>query len=340
MDTETHDMSLSPEIDRIIEDVLRGTADCRETALLEEWVAASPDNRTMFEQKRALHEAMSPAFSPLEIDTEKALSRVHKRMGVKPAWHLFALRFAAAMVLPLCVALAYLLLRAPAQNADVAMLSLTAPFGSVLETRLPDGSQVWLNANSSLEYPAVFAGKERRVSLSGEGYFEVSADTEHPFIVRAGDIDVKATGTAFNVNAYSGCPYGVTLLEGYVDVTAGSNRHFEMSPGEHLRISGTSSELTQMTDNQKRYSWKDGILMFDNDRLNDVLTRLSQIYPVDFVIQTPELAAARYHATFNGESLQDILNLLEIGVPLRCVTEHKADSAQRMVVHIYPAVQQ
>lgn len=334
-DTDNHDTELSPETDRLIDTVLAGTADSRETSLLEEWVAASPGNRRIFEQKRALHEAMQPPFSPGEINTEKALSFLHMKMGHGYKRRLFALRFAAAMVLPLCVAIAYLLLRTPAENNDVQMLSISAPFGGLLQTQLPDGSRVWLNANSTLQYPTVFNNDDRRVTLSGEGYFEVKADKSHPFVVCAGDIDVTATGTAFNVNAYAGTSVDVTLVEGRIDVNAGSKRHFEMSPGERLCIKANTAKLTQEYGNQKWCSWKDGRLMFDNDRLDAVLARLSQIYPVDFIIEDPELAKARYHATFNGESMQDILYLLEIGVPMRCVTAPKTDSAQRTTVHLY-----
>ncbi|MFR0764184.1 MAG: FecR domain-containing protein [Alistipes communis] len=76
--------------------------------------------------------------------------------------------------------------------------------------------------------------------------------------------------------------------------------------------------------------------MFNNDRLDAVLARLSQIYPVDFVIQDSSLAETRYHATFSGESIHDILHLLEIGVPMQCVPTQRIDSSQRMIVYVYP----
>jgi len=215
-------------------------------------------------------------------------------------------------------------------------LSLSTPFGGLLQTQLPDSSHIWLNANSSLEYPAVFDENQRRVVLQGEGYFEVKADKQHPFIVCTGDIDIIATGTAFNVNAYEKSSVDVTLVEGHVDVNVGANRHFVISPGERLCIRGNSAELSQDPENKRKYSWKDGKLMFNNDRLDAVLARLSQIYPVDFVIQDSSLAETRYHATFSGESIHDILHLLEIGVPMQCVPTQRIDSSQRMIVYVYP----
>ena len=335
MDMNTY-TELSPEIDHIIENVLKGTADQRESSLLKERLAASPDNRRIFEQKRALHEVLDPPFAPDSINTEKALSYLHRKMSKGFPRRLSVLRIAAAMVPILSVAVAYLLLRTPSEGGSIPMLSLSTPFGGLLQTQLPDSSHIWLNANSSLEYPAVFDENQRRVVLQGEGYFEVKADKKHPFIVCTGDIDIIATGTAFNVNAYEKSSVDVTLVEGHVDVNVGANRHFVISPGERLCIRGNSAELSQDPENKRKYSWKNGKLMFNNDRLDAVLARLSQIYPVDFVIQDSSLAETRYHATFSGESIHDILHLLEIGVPMQCVPTQRIDSSQRMIVYVYP----
>ncbi len=333
MDTETYNNELSPELDNIIEKVLRGAADAHETSLLEEWVAADSENRRIFEQKRALFEVLEPAFNPASVNVELALKRIHRKMRHSFDLRLFALRFAAAMVLPLCVAIGWLLLRTPAE-AETPMLSISAPFGGLLQTKLPDGSHVWLNSNSTLEYPVMFDGDQRLVALTGEAYFEVNADKRHPFIVRTGDIDVTATGTAFNVNAYTGSPVDVTLVDGHVGVNVGDRRHFELSPGERLCINENTAEITHSTGLEKWCSWKDGKLMFDNDRLDAVLARISQIYPVDFVIEDSALANKRLHATLCGESIHDILHLLEIGVPMSCVPAQKTDSAQRTVVYV------
>ena len=219
MDMNTY-TELSPEIDHIIENVLKGTADQRESSLLKEWLAASPDNRRIFEQKRALHEVLDPPFAPDSINTEKALSYLHRKMSKGFPRRLSVLRIAAAMVPILSVAVAYLLLRTPSESGSIPMLSLSTPFEGLLQTQLPDSSHIWLNANSSLEYPAVFDENQRRVVLQGEGYFEVKADKKHPFIVCTGDIDIIATGTAFNVNAYEKSSVDVTLVEGHVDVNS------------------------------------------------------------------------------------------------------------------------
>ena len=96
MDMNTY-TELSPEIDHIIENVLKGTADQRESSLLKEWLAASPDNRRIFEQKRALHEVLDPLFAPDSINTEKALSYLHRKMSKGFPRRLSVLRIAAAI---------------------------------------------------------------------------------------------------------------------------------------------------------------------------------------------------------------------------------------------------
>jgi ferric-dicitrate binding protein FerR (iron transport regulator) len=95
----------------------------------------------------------------------------------------------------------------------------------------PDGTKVWLNAESSIRYPVAFVGKERRVFVTGETYFEVAKDKEKPFRVAADNITVEALGTQFNVNSYPNEPfYSTTLVEGSVIVTKGSNENI-LKPG-------------------------------------------------------------------------------------------------------------
>lgn len=107
---------------------------------------------------------------------------------------------------------------------QVPEYTVSTAYGYTMEALLPDGSRVWLNANSTLRYPAQFGDGDRAVHLSGEAYFSVSADATHPFRVHAHDITVTATGTQFNVNAYNISPCSsVTLVEGKVDVAAGGH---------------------------------------------------------------------------------------------------------------------
>ena len=89
------------------------------------------------------------------------------------------------------------------QEPLIAYNEVTAPYGMVSSLTLPDSSKVWLNAGSTLKYPTAFTSNVREVEMSGEAYFEVHADKEHPFIVNTGDLKVTATGTAFNICSFA-----------------------------------------------------------------------------------------------------------------------------------------
>ena len=150
---------LSPEIDHIIENVLKGTADQRESSLLKEWLAASPDNRRIFEQKRALHEVLDPPFAPDSINTEKALSYLHRKMSKGFPRRLSVLRIAAAMVPILSVAVAYLLLRTPSESGrmihSVANSTVSGSVTTISDSspRAPLSASTWISVPTTTIAP-------------------------------------------------------------------------------------------------------------------------------------------------------------------------------------------
>ena len=334
MNTVMEKKELPSQMDSLIDKVLDGKADACEVSLVEEWVDSSDANRRLFEQRRAVHEVFDPPFDAAEINTGKALRHVHRKMMMRKvsrsSWG-----WAAVAAVVLCVAAVWAVVAVDDAGTG-GMICLAAPFGAKIEAQLPDGSRVWLNSNSSLEYPAVFDGDRRSVKLVGEGYFEVHADKKHPFVVRAGGNDICATGTAFNINAYSDENVDVTLVSGSVDVVTGEKGQIRLLPEDNLCISCSGIRVTHNADIENHCAWKDGRIMFDNDNLSVVLARLSQIYPVDFVVADPALLDAHYHATFTGEGLHEILHLLEVGIPMRCERRKGCESGDRTVYDVYP----
>lgn len=335
MNNTRKNAELSSQMDSLIEKVLSGDANICEVSLVEEWMGADDANRRFFEQKRAIHEVIDPPFDAADVDTERALRHVHWKMKLRNIRRM-SLAKVAVLVLPLCVAAVWAVVTGT-DTASEHMICLTTPYGAKIESQLPDGSRVWLNSNSSLEYPAVFDDDKRHVTLVGEGYFEVHADKEHPFIVTVGETDVHATGTAFNINAYTNDSVNVMLISGHVDVMTGGEDRVTLLPNDNLCINSSGISITHHADIEKCCGWKDGRILFDNDNLSTVLARLSQIYPVDFVIADSTLFNTRYHATFTSEGLYDILHLLEIAIPMRCVRRQGIDSSSRTVIDVYSA---
>src|SRR5690606_11734025 len=153
------------------------------------------------------------------------------------------------------------------EPAAVAYNILSTPKGRLFSMLLPDGSKVWLNAASSLRYPTVFNGKERRVEVTGEAYFEVPHNPEMPFRVKVQNgTEVEVLDSQLNINSYSDEDnVNITLLEGAVRCTNGSNKAV-LKPGQQARINGASAQMDVLNDAnvEKVMAWKNGLFNFNN----------------------------------------------------------------------------
>lgn len=153
---------------------------------------------------------------------------------------------------------------------------------------LADGTVVYLNSATRLKYPVVFNEKERKVYLSGEAYFEVAKDAERPFLVEVANVEVKVYGTSFNVNSYREGNVQTVLVEGSVGVKVlASGVESVIKPGQMAEFKqGNTGVEVREVDVTLYTDWKNGIFRFENQRLEDILTTLSNWYNVDVFYQT------------------------------------------------------
>jgi transmembrane sensor len=170
-------------------------------------------------------------------------------------------------------------------EADILYNTIITPRGGEYKLTLSDGSNVWLNASSSLRYPTSFAGSKRRVEVSGEAYFEVAKNTLMPFIVSVnGEQEVKVLGTHFNINAYTEeGPKKITLLEGSV-IVAERNHSITLKPGQQSSLSENGFKVEE-TDLEQVIAWKTGFIEFDNSSLEAIMREISRWYDVDINYQ-------------------------------------------------------
>lgn len=197
-------------------------------------------------------------------------------------------------------------------SAKMEYNTLSNPRGSkVINMTLADGSKVWLNAGSSLTYPVLFMGNERKVSVTGEAYFEVAHDASKPFIVNNGSMDVRVLGTHFNVNAFKddGSDIKVTLLEGSVKINNGDATGL-LKPGQQAVVN-SDVRVVDNVDLDQVMAWKNGYFQFDNASLQNVLKEVSRWYNVDVVYE-----GYNQPRQFVGEmqrdlSLSEVLKILE-----------------------------
>lgn len=164
-------------------------------------------------------------------------------------------------------------------NFSVKYNSISIPFGSEYRLVLPDGSKVWLNAVSSIRFPVVFNGTERRVEISGEAYFEVIKDTSKPFRVIANGTEIEVLGTHFNVNAYSS-NVNTTLLSGSVKLKT-SKKEALLKPGQSGLSQSNGSFKVFEADIEAAIAWKEGFFVFHDESVKQIMEKISRWYNVD-----------------------------------------------------------
>ncbi len=201
-------------------------------------------------------------------------------------------------------------------TTDVVYNTLTNPRGSkVIDMALADGSHVWLNAGSSVSFPLAFVGKERRVSITGEAYFEVAKNAAAPFIVDvAGKCSIEVLGTHFNVNAYSDeASVNTTLLEGSVKVTAQATRESKMiTPGQQIQLHGNEQLVLNANPRiDQVMAWKNGYLNFENADLPMVMRKIARWYDVE-VVYEGDVPRRQFGGEIQSDlSLSQTVNILE-----------------------------
>jgi ferric-dicitrate binding protein FerR (iron transport regulator) len=272
-----------------------------------------------------------PAFDPDEIDVSNAERKVFKRIETAQPFRRFTVYFqrvAAVIAVPLILLSVYQAIGKPDADAPESEVyqELTAPYGMISQVNLPDGSKVWLNSGSSLKYPLRFGKGKRRVQLSGEGYFEVQSDRKNPFVVQTERLHLTATGTVFNIEAWPADSVTcVTMVNGKMEVAFRQAAPVAMTAGERVSYNDRTGRREMMvTDPYKWCAWKDGRMIFRDDSLSYVFKRLARTFNVDIHVKNPEIASDPYRATFEDESLDEILLLLEKTAPIRFV-RHKRE---------------
>jgi ferric-dicitrate binding protein FerR (iron transport regulator) len=198
------------------------------------------------------------------------------------------------------------------EDTEAGFNTITTPKGGQYQLILADGTKVWLNAMSSLRFPAVFKGVERQVELTGEAYFEVAKNKAMPFIVKSGFQAVRVLGTHFDVNAYTDeSSIKTTLLEGSVEV---SNQYAKtiIAPGQQSVSGDQGGLLKREVDTEKEVAWKNGIFSFDGDDLKTIMRQVSRWYNVD-VSYSGTISDEKFHGEISRFSnLSDVLKILEL----------------------------
>ncbi len=175
---------------------------------------------------------------------------------------------------------------------------LVVPYGKRTNLTLADGSEVWLNSGTQLDFPSEFKGKTREIHVDGEIYIDVAPNQQIPFIVHAQDMQIRVLGTSFNISAYrDDIKKTIVLVEGKVKVERGETQLAELLPNEKIDV--TENKVLKETVNTSEYiSWKKGILEFNGTPMSEILKKIGRYYNVQFEETT---AVKLNDQTFSGK---------------------------------------
>lgn len=202
------------------------------------------------------------------------------------------------------------------QKSDpfVTMHMVEVPAGQRACLTLEDGTQVWLNAKSTLTYPSRFSEKERRVTLIGEAFLTVKKDARKPFIVSSQGVDIEVLGTTFNVSAYPETGFVQTsLLDGSVRIypQANPSEQIILCPNEEACYKNGKLTVSPL-DNSGQFSWKEGVYSFDNEPFEQIIKKLQLYYDVKIVVKDHSILDFEYSGKFRQrDGIHKILQIIQ-----------------------------
>lgn len=227
----------------------------------------------------------------------------------------------AAVTIALAVGVSWFMTRPLAKQPLAATKGLAKKMTGRSEYRymlLPDSTQVWLNAASTLEYPQQFAAGKREVYLTGEAYFDVKHADKQPFLIHTGKVTTMVLGTAFNINAYPGREnIIVSVSRGKVRVNYDDKEMAVLTQGQQVKVSNTSNTVVQKKQAiTEAAPWQQGNLKYDDETIRDIVADLERNYDVTIRLQSETLVNERITTSFRREigienALKVICNLTD-----------------------------
>lgn len=205
--------------------------------------------------------------------------------------------------------------------------TLSIPRGGQYQIRLSDGTHVWLNSETKLIYPNRFTGKERKVRIIGEAYFDVAKNAAQPFIVQSEGMDIRVTGTEFNVSAYGNAvEHMTTLIEGSVEVYSAGKLNLKLSPGQQAyQLAGKGGIGKRLVDVNTIISWKKGYFSFDYLSLEEVMDEISRWYDIDYKIIGKAAKQEKLGGTFSREkSIDELLTYIEQLIDVKILRKERS----------------
>ena len=257
-----------------------GHASLEDMKVVKEWAGASEENAGLLRRERKLFNAMILAGHSRRTDIQRMRNR--RNYFIREF-----LKIASVIVITVSVTVVLFSIGKDNGGMSLAMQTITVPAGQRVNLDLPDGSNVWLNAGTTMQYPVSFMTDKREVILDGEAYFEVAHNEKSPFVVHTSTLDVEVLGTKFNVEAYSARKiFETSLMEGRVKV--------------------------KLPHDYNVYRWKEGLYCFRNKPFADIIKDLEKYYDLKIQMDKKEIAKVALTGKFRiSDGLDYALRVLQ-----------------------------
>lgn len=270
-----------------------GATSYEEEVAIRQWMETSPENRRTFLKERKLFDAMLLLGKEGEIDKKK-VSLYARYSFLKTE----VLKIASVVL----VTLSFNFLYQYTRNLQelIAMQTIYVPAGQRINITLSDGTNVWLNARTKLQYPASFSKGKRQVILDGEAYFDVAKNTKQPFIVETNKCNLEVLGTQFNVEAYSDKDdFEATLMEGSVRVSSTTNpeEQLTLTPDNKVYLQNGKLMVAHV-DDYNPYRWKEGLICFKNEPFASIMQEFEKYYGIKIEIRYDATEGALFSGKF------------------------------------------
>lgn len=297
---------------------LKGELDAAQAAAVEAWYDRSAANRRMLGQVYYILYVSDRINDAAGIDVERSLRQFKRRMhaGRRISLRRSAVRIAAAAVIA-AVLLAGGLTTVLLSKRLAQPVTVVTQLGERSQVVLPDGTKVWLNSSSSVEYVAPFFSRQRRVKMEGEAYFEVEHDRRAPFVVSTNGLDIEVLGTRFNIrNDDNEHRVTTVLLEGAVKAYASGREQasVRLHPAQQL-VFDTRTHAMRLTDcpAERSINWIDGRFCFEHDTFGEIVAELKRYYNVDIRFMDNRLRDMRFSGNFRVEDgIYHIMSVLQL----------------------------
>lgn len=270
-----------------------GIASLSEEEAVRRWLESSPDNRRELLKERKMFDSILLLGGKNSISKERKNNHIARSSSLRTE----LLKIAGIILLTLGGTHLY---RHYTANEDQSMQIISVPAGQRVNITLPDGTNVWLNARTTIQYPLTFNQKKRQVKLDGQAYFDVVKNPERPFVVQTEKFDVEVLGTKFDVEAYSDKgEFETTLMQGSVKLTSTTNQSQTLTLKPDSKALLVDGQLQVVAvDNYNSYRWKEGLICFNNESFSAIMRDFEKYYGISIEVGNSSVLKYFYTGKF------------------------------------------